>query len=91
MSLNWRTAEVELAEQLVPNPNAEHQLLQRLHNVRVAIEAGFLHIDPRTKDYVPPPGQDTYTVTVVPAHLVRRVTYQAETPKKAETVEVRVG
>ena len=77
-TLHWRTADVELTDKLVPNPNAEHQLLDRLSNVRVAIEDGFLHIDPRPNGEPVYPGQDTYTVQLIPAHLVRRISYRVE-------------
>jgi hypothetical protein len=89
-SLNWRIADVELADKLIPNPNAEHQLLDRLNNVRVATEGAFLHVDARPNGQPAYPGQDTYSVHIVPAHLVRRVTYKAEVSKEPAPVEVQV-
>lgn len=88
--LKWRTADVELVDKLIPNPNAEHQLLDRLTNILVAVDAGFLHIDPRQNGQPSYPGQDTYSVHIVPAHLVRRVTYKAEVSKPPAPVEVQV-
>lgn len=88
-TLQWRTADVELADKLVPQPNAEHQLLDRLSNVRVAIDNGFLHIDPRPNSAPAYPGNDTYTVQIVPAHLVRRVSYRVEPQTEPELIEVR--
>lgn len=87
--LHWRTADVELADKLIPDPNAEHQLLDRLTQVRIAVEGAFLHIDPRPTNQPAYPGQDTYNVHIVPAHLVRRVTYRAEVKKEPEPIEVR--
>lgn len=89
MSLTWRTADVVLTEQLIPNPNAEHQLLARLTGVRVAVDAGFLHIDPRDNGKPSYPGQTETAVHIVPAHLVRTVTYRVQATEPAE-VEVHV-
>ncbi|SFY52081.1 hypothetical protein [Streptomyces sp. F-1] len=88
-NLHWRTADVELGDKLIPNPNAEHQLLDRLTNVLVAVEGAFLHIDARPNGQPAYPGQDTYDVHIVPAHLARRVTYKAELKKASESIEVR--
>lgn len=76
-TLNWRTAtDVALNDELVPNPNAEHELLSRLRNVQVAIDAGFLHIDPRQPaDREAAKGQE-FTVTVVSAAAVVAITYK---------------
>ena len=89
MSLTWRTADVTLTEPLIPNPNAEHQLLARLSNVRVAVDAGFLHVDPRENGKPSYPGQTEATIHIVPAPLVRTVTYRVAATEPAE-VEVHV-
>lgn len=89
MSLTWRTADVVLADKLIPNPNAEHQLWDRLTNVRVAVDAGFLHIDPRQDGKPSLPGQTEHAVYIVPAHLVRTITYKVPTEKDTP-IEVQV-
>jgi hypothetical protein len=76
-NLNWRPADVVLTDKVVPNPRAEHDLLARLHNVRVAVEGSFLHIDPRPNGEPAYPGQGEYTVTVVPSSSVVSVCYKA--------------
>jgi hypothetical protein len=88
-TLNWRTADVELHDGLVPNPRAEHELLSRLTAVRVAIEGSFLHIDPQNN--APAwGGQTEYSVTIVPASAVKRLTYKAAVPAEPAPVEVQV-
>lgn len=89
MSLTWRTADVVLADKLTPNPNSESQLWDRLSNVRVAVDAGFLHIDPRQDGKPSHPGQTEYAVHIVPAHLVRTVAYKVQTEKDTP-IEVQV-
>ncbi|MEU6597895.1 hypothetical protein [Streptomyces flaveolus] len=89
-NLHWRTADVELGDKLIPNPTAANQFLDRLSQVLVAIEGAFLHVDARPNGQPTYPGQDTYDVHIVPAHLVRRVTYKAEVPKPPTPVEVQV-
>ncbi|MFD4968919.1 hypothetical protein [Streptomyces sp. NPDC058424] len=89
-TLDWRTADVDLSGKLIPNPLAEHQLLDRLNNVRVAIDSGFLHIDPRPNGQPAYPGQDTYPVHIVPAHSVRCVTYKEVTPEDPKPAEVQI-
>lgn len=79
--LNWRTAtNVVLNEELIPNPNAEHVLLDRLHNVRIALDNGFLHIDPRQPSERDAAKGQEFTATVVPAAVVHTVTYKANRP-----------
>lgn len=86
MTLNWRDAvTVELNAQLIPDPNAGHILLDRLRNVLVAVEGGFLHIDPR-KDSGS--GQDLF---MVPASAVRRVVYREPAAAEPFMVEVQTG
>ncbi|MGW0795955.1 hypothetical protein [Streptomyces sp. NPDC002692] len=82
--LEWRTADVVLREELIPNPANESQLLARLNQVKVAVDTGFLHIDPRRSGDVAFPGTDTFPAYIVPAHQVSVVMYQApmnETPE----------
>lgn len=90
MSLTWRTADLTLADKLIPNPNSESQLLDRLSNVRVAVDAGFLHIDARPNGQPAYPGQTEYAVHIVPAHLVRTVVYKAHAAQEPEPIEVQV-
>lgn len=77
-TLNWRTATtVVLHDNLIPDPNAAHNLLGQLRNVRVAAEGSFLHIDPRQpQDAQHTPGQE-FDVHIVPATAVKTVTYRA--------------
>jgi len=77
-TLNWRTATtVILHDNLIPNPNAEHDLLGRLQNVRVAVEGSFLHIDPRQPQAVEAAaGSNEFNVHIVPATAVKSVTYR---------------
>ncbi|MEU6520489.1 hypothetical protein [Streptomyces sp. NPDC046978] len=88
-TLKWRLADVTLNDKLVPNPQSESELLDRLNNVRVAVDGGFLHIDPRRNGQPAYPNEDTYSVHVVPAYLVRLVTYKEEVPKEVP-IEVTV-
>lgn len=74
--LEWRKADVKLGDGLVPNPNAEHELLSNLADVLVAVEGGFLHIDPQSGDAAYP-GQEEATVTIVPASVVKWVRYKS--------------
>jgi len=77
MALNWRTATtVELHDNLIPNPNAEHELLGRLRNVRIAVEGSFLHIDPRQPQDAETSGSHEFDVHIVPATAVKTVTYR---------------
>ncbi|MDX3343433.1 hypothetical protein PV409_36350 [Streptomyces sp. ME02-6979.5a] len=86
MALNWRdVTTLELNEKLIPDPNAAHNKLDRLQNVRVAVEGGFLHIDPR-KDSGS--GQDLF---MVPASAVRRVVYREPAAAEPFMVEVQTG
>lgn len=85
-TLNWRTAtDVVLNDKLVPNPNAEHEQLVRLHNVKVAVEGGFLHIDPRRDS------GSSQNLFIVPASAVSKVVYQASEPAEPFMVEVQTG
>ncbi|MFJ8006129.1 hypothetical protein [Streptomyces fagopyri] len=82
--LEWRTADVELRDKLIPDPNNQSQKLARFNQVKVAVDTGFLHIDPRRSGDVAFPGTDTFSAYIVPAHQVLLVTYQApvnETPE----------
>lgn len=76
--LEWRTVStLELTDKLIPNPNAQHQLLDRLHNVRVAIEGSFLHIDPRQpQDIEAGAAVIEFEVHIVPASSVQTVVYR---------------
>ncbi|MFE9461662.1 hypothetical protein [Streptomyces californicus] len=86
MALNWRdAATLELNDKLINNPNAGHNQLDRLHGVRVAVEGGFLHIDPRRDAGS---GQDLF---MVPAAAVRRVVYREPVAAEPFMVEVQTG
>ncbi|MER5631249.1 hypothetical protein [Streptomyces nitrosporeus] len=76
-TLTWRTATtLVLNDELIPDPNAGHILLKRLQNVRVAVEGGFLHIDPRRpQDVEGAPGAE-FEVHVIPASAVRSLAYR---------------
>lgn len=74
-NLEWRKADVTLREGLVPNPNAEHELLANLTSVLVAVEGSFLHIDPQSGEQAYP-GQTEGDVTVVPASAVKSIRYK---------------
>ncbi|WP_228994366.1 hypothetical protein [Streptomyces sp. DH8] len=85
MALNWRdVTTLELTDKLIPDPNAAHNKLDRLQNVRVAVKGGFLHIDPR-KDSGS--NQDLF---MVPAAAVHRAVYR-ETVVEPFMVEVQTG
>ncbi|MEU1086371.1 hypothetical protein ABZ401_05980 [Streptomyces sp. NPDC005892] len=88
MTLNWRTVTtLELTDKLIADPNAGHNKLDQLQNVRVAIEGGFLHVDPRQ------PGQHAaggYDVFLVPGAAVRSVVYRQEQQAEPEQIEVQV-
>ena len=73
--LNWRIADVTLHTNLIPNPNAEHQLLQNIPGARVAIEGSFLHIDPQ-KGEPRQHGQTEWNVFIVPANAVETIRYR---------------
>jgi len=78
--LNWRTVgTLELTEKLIPDPNAEHELLQRLTGVSVAIDGGFLHIDPWPVREERIPNQPR-RIHVIPASAVRHLEYRLEEP-----------
>jgi hypothetical protein len=77
-NLNWRTvAELRLVDKVVPNPNSTSELLDRLDHVRVAVDNGLLHIDPRPVGQGDPgrAGED-YNVTVVPTSAVEYISYR---------------
>lgn len=79
-TLNWREAsEVQLTSKIVPDPNAQHNRLQQLRNVRVAVEDGFLHIDPQQIG-APDTGAAS-DVYIVPAASVEYVRYPAPEKK----------
>ncbi|MFE5140365.1 hypothetical protein ACFRDV_22255 [Streptomyces fagopyri] len=86
--LEWRTADVVLRDKLIPDPRNESQLLDRLTQVKVAVDTGFLHIDPRRNGDVAFPGADTFSAYIVPAHQVLVVTYQAPVNETPETPQV---
>ncbi|WP_406472671.1 hypothetical protein [Streptomyces platensis] len=68
-SLPWRPVRtLELNDKLIPDPNAQHIKLDRLHSVRVAIDGSFLHIDPRPEGEWKKPGE--FTIYTVPASNV---------------------
>ncbi|MGW5352183.1 hypothetical protein ACWERV_16940 [Streptomyces sp. NPDC004031] len=87
-TLNWRNAhEVRLTDALIPNPASTSQMQQNLSNVRVAFDAGLVHIDPRhpgAQDL--DPGNDEFTVYVVAASAIRTISYQE--PKRVVGPEV---
>ncbi|MER6149359.1 hypothetical protein [Streptomyces hirsutus] len=75
-NLEWRKADVILHDKLVPNPNAEHELLANLTAVLVAVEGSFLHVDPQSGEPAYP-GQGEATMTIVPASAVKWIRYKA--------------
>jgi hypothetical protein len=77
-NLKWRTvAELRLTDPIVPNPNSTSELLNRLNHVRVAVDNGLLHIDPRPVNQPLAGGADTeYNVTVVPTSAVEYISYR---------------
>lgn len=89
MALNWRDVTLlDLDGKLIPNPNASSQLLNRLHNVRVAVEGGFLHVDPRPADQRDQGGE--YDVFLIPANAVLSVVYRVTEPAQT-MIDVQVG
>jgi hypothetical protein len=76
--LKWRTvAELRLVDKLVPDPNSTSVLMQRLNHVRVAVDNGLLHIDPRPVNQQPVGGQHAeYDITVVPTSAVEYISYR---------------
>lgn len=86
MALHWRTVtELRLNSKLVWNPNAQHELLDVLRNVRVAVEGGFLHIDPRQD------AGGSQDLFMVPAAAVLKAVYQEPVPAEPFMVEVQTG
>ncbi|RPK35060.1 hypothetical protein EES39_33815 [Streptomyces sp. ADI92-24] len=76
-TLNWRTAtHVVLNGTLIPDPNAGHNLLGQLRNVRVAVEGSFLHIDPRQPRDADTSAGEEFDVHIVPASAVNTITYR---------------
>lgn len=76
MALTWRNVTtLELTDKLIPDPNAAHNKLDRLQNVRVAVEGSFLHVDPRQPQQAEAAGQE-FDVFLVPASAVRTVVYR---------------
>ncbi|MBD3550838.1 hypothetical protein [Streptomyces sp. SP18CM02] len=76
MALNWRDATtLELNDGAIPDPNFPGQSLRLLHNVRVAVEGGFLHIDPRQQQSEAGAGQE-FDVFIVPASAVKAAVYR---------------
>ncbi|WP_331764491.1 hypothetical protein [Streptomyces anulatus] len=90
MALNWRDAvTVELNAQLIPDPNAGHILLNRLRNVQVAVEGGFLHVDARPLGQRDDQGE--HKVHLVPAAAVRSVEYRVPARVEPDLIDVQVG
>ncbi|MFC8008669.1 hypothetical protein [Streptomyces cinereoruber] len=73
--LHWRTADVTLNDKLIPNPNAAHDLIQRIPTARVAVEGAFLHIDPQNGEPAYP-GQTEWETFIVPASSVKKISYR---------------
>lgn len=87
-TLPWRLAlEVELNDELVPNPFARHQKLQRLDSVWVAVDGPFLWIDPRpdgSPDVAPTdPEFDAYAVPAAAVRVIRYRVRKSERPSGA--------
>lgn len=75
-TLNWRVAsEVHLNNKIVADPSAQYDRLQQLRNVRVAIESGFLHIDPQQVGAAS--NGEEQDIYIVPASSVEYVKYTA--------------
>ncbi|MEU8101670.1 hypothetical protein [Streptomyces rubiginosohelvolus] len=88
MALNWRDVLIlDLNAKLIPDPNAGHNLLDRLRNVRVAVEGGFLHIDPRPTGHRDQGGE--HDIFVVPASAVMSLVYRVPAPAEPFVGEVR--
>ena len=82
MALNWRTATtLELHDNLIPDPNASHNLLNRLQHVRVAVEGSFLHIDPRRPQDLGFAADPEFDVHIVPATAVKVIAYRTTAAK----------
>ncbi|MFI9194198.1 hypothetical protein ACIG0A_33470 [Streptomyces californicus] len=76
MALNWRNVTtLELNDGAIPDPNSPGQSLRLLHNVRVAVEGGFLHVDPRQQQSEAGADQE-FDVFIVPASAVKTVIYR---------------
>ena len=87
-SLTWITArEVELTGKLIPRYNAESDLVDKLSNVRVAIEGPFLHIDPRPQSEPELAAGEEYDIYVLPAASVKRL--HLRKTKKSNRIVVR--
>lgn len=86
MALNWRdVTTLELNDPLITDPNGGYNSLKQLHGVRVAVEGGFLHVDPRRDAGS---AQDLF---MVPASAVRRVVYREPAAAEPFMVEVQTG
>lgn len=83
--LTWRTADVDLKDKLIPDPNATHMFLDSLYNVYVALDNGFLHIDPQ-RGKTEYPTQSEWSAYIVPASAVDRIRYTIS----ADDPQVRV-
>lgn len=85
-SLTWRTArELRLTDKLIPNPNSTSELLDRLDNIRVALSAGWLHIDPRDAGNADRnPGDPEFDVFTVPASAVARIVFRETKERQPE-------
>lgn len=77
-TLNWREIyELRLTDKLIPNPNNQSDLLQRLNGVRVAVEGPMIHVDPRsTSNGEKRDDREEYDVFVVPASVVEHIKYR---------------
>lgn len=77
-TLNWRTvAEIRFTRSLIPQPRNQGQTTDSLSQVSVAVEGGFLHVDPRRVDDKNNAGVAD-DVFIVPATFVEYVKYVAE-------------
>jgi hypothetical protein len=86
MTLHWRAVtELHLNDDLIPNPNAGNVFLTQLYNVKVAVEGGFLHVDPRQDSGS---SQDLF---MVPAAAVLKAVYREPVPAEPFMVEVQTG
>ncbi|MEU0719202.1 hypothetical protein ABZ498_18765 [Streptomyces lavendulocolor] len=87
-TLHWRTAAtLELNDKLIPDPRAQHNLLDRLHGIRVAVDGGFLHVDPRnTPDAERQEAGTPVDIYVLPASAVRVLRYQDTQPGGTPTI-----
>ncbi|MFB6889431.1 hypothetical protein ACFCX4_08985 [Kitasatospora sp. NPDC056327] len=77
-NLTWIEAdELRLTSNLIPNPTNQSQLLNQLSSIRIALDNGFVHIDPRpTNGTVPVDRKAEYEVLVVPASAIESVRYR---------------